>query len=222
MHIIVVGCGRVGSTIAADLIDHGHTVCVVDRKRDSFRRLGPNFAGTTVQGVGFDRDVLREAGIEQADVALAAVTSGDNSNIMIARVARETFGVENVVARIYDPKRAQIYERLGITTVASVAWTAARVMRKLLPESLQPTWTDPSATFVLVEQVVPPEGAGKSAGDIQAAVGGKIVLISRNGAQRISERSTLLQEGDRVHVMIATDDVDKLAKMFHDHDGGTH
>ncbi len=220
MHIIVVGCGRVGSTIAPELIEHGHSVCVVDRKRDSFRKLGPGFAGQTLQGVGFDRDVLREAGIEQPDVAVAAVTSGDNSNIMIARVARETFGVENVVARIYDPKRAQIYERLGITTVASVAWTAARVTRKLLPESLQPSWTDPSAMFVLVERVVPAEGAGKSVGDIQTAVGGKIVLISRNGAQRIGERATLLQEGDRVHVMIAEADTDKLAAMFHDQEGG--
>ncbi len=220
MHIIVVGCGRVGSTIAPELIDQGHSVCVIDRKRDSFRKLGANFAGRTLQGVGFDRDILREAGIEQPDVAVAAVTSGDNSNIMIARVARETFGVENVVARIYDPKRAQIYERLGITTVASVAWTAARVTRKLLPEALQPSWTDPSATFVLVERVVPAEGAGKSVGDIQAAVGGKIVLISRNGAQRIGERATLLQEGDRVHVMIAEADTGTLAAMFHNQEGG--
>lgn len=220
MHIIVVGCGRVGSTIASDLIDKGHSVCVIDRKKDSFRKLGPNFAGRMLQGVGFDRDILSEAGIEQPDVAVAAVTSGDNSNIMIARVARETFGIENVVARIYDPKRALIYERLGITTVASVAWTAARVMRKLLPESLQPAWTDPSATFVLVERVVPPEGAGKSVSDIQTAVGGKIVLIQRNGTQSIGERATLLQEGDRVHVMIAEDDIDKLAAMFHDEEGG--
>ena len=222
MHIIVVGCGRVGSTIAPDLLEAGHTVTVVDRRPDSFRRLGPDFAGRTLVGVGFDRDVLREAGIEQPDAAVAAVTSGDNSNIMIARVARETFGVDNVVARIYDPKRAQIYERLGITTVASVAWTAARVMRKLLPESLQPSWTDPSATFVLVERVVPEEGAGRSVGDIQSAVGGKIVLIGRNGQQRIGERATLLQHGDRVHVMIAAGDVEKLAAMFSDESVGGH
>lgn len=222
MHIIVVGCGRVGSTIAPELLEAGHSVVVVDRRAESFRRLGPKFAGRTLVGVGFDRDVLRDAGIEGPDVAVAAVTSGDNSNIMIARVARETFGVENVVARIYDPKRAQIYERLGITTVASVAWTAARVMRKLLPEALQPVWTDPTATFVLVERVVPAEGAGKSVGDIQAAIGGKIVLIARDGRQRIGERATLLQQHDRVHVMIAAQDTEKLADMFADETVGGH
>ena len=214
MHIIVVGCGRVGSTIAAEVLEGGHTVSVVDRREDAFRRLGAHYTGETVVGVGFDRDVLRQAGSERGDVAVAAVTSGDNSNIMIARVARETFSIDNVVARIYDPRRAQIYERLGITTVASVAWTANRVLRKLLPESLHPSWTDPSATFVLVEQVVPAVAAGRSVGDIQAAAGGKIVLIGRNGRQQIGERATLLQDGDRVHVMIAADDVDKLAKMF--------
>ncbi len=214
MHIIVVGCGRVGSTVAADLIEQGHTVCVVDRRKDAFLRLPPDFGGRTLEGVGFDRDVLREAGIEQPAVALAAVTSGDNSNIMIARVARETFGVENVIARIYDPRRAQVYERLGITTVASVAWTAARVMRKLLPSGLQPVWVDPSATYIMVEEVVPAAAAGRSVADIQESVGGKIVLIRRDGVQRLGERSTLLQEGDRVHVMIASGDETKLDHMF--------
>lgn len=214
-----MGCGRVGASLARSIQRSGNDVAVIDLEESAFRRLGTAFAGRTVTGVGFDRDNLVAAGIEGA-YGFAAVSSGDNSNILAARVARETFGVENVVARIYDPKRAQIYERLGITTVASVAWTAARVTRKLLPEALQPSWTDPSATFVLVERVVPAEGAGKSVGDIQAAVGGKIVLISRNGAQRIGERATLLQEGDRVHVMIAEADTGTLAAMFHNEEGG--
>ena len=107
-------------------------MAVIDQDADAFRRLGPDFAGKTVTGVGFDRDTLLEAGIEQAD-AFAAVSSGDNSNILAARVARETFGVENVVARIYDPGRAEVYQRLGIPTVATVRWTADQVLRRLLP-----------------------------------------------------------------------------------------
>jgi len=125
VHVVIVGCGRVGSTLALGLVGAGHTVAVVDRKPDAFVRLGDDFKGSKVAGIGFDRDVLEAAGIQQAS-AVAAVTNGDNSNILIARVAREKFGIENVVARIYDPKRAEIYERLGISTVATVKWTADR------------------------------------------------------------------------------------------------
>ncbi len=153
MHVIVVGCGRVGSEVALSLASTEHDVIVIDRKVESFRRLGDDFKGTTMVGVGFDRDVLTEAGITP-NCAVAAVTSGDNSNILIARVARETFGVKHVVARIYDPRRASIYERLGIATVASVAWTSARVLRHLLASDSTPDWIDPSAKFTIIERRV--------------------------------------------------------------------
>lgn len=136
MHIVIMGCGRVGSTLAHSLESRGHSVAVIDQNSDSFRRLGPDFGGITVTGIGFDGDVLRQAGIERAD-AFAAVSSGDNSNIISARLARETFGVSRVAARIYDQKRAQVYERLGIPTVATVRWTADRMIRHLVPEG---TW----------------------------------------------------------------------------------
>ena len=141
-----MGCGRVGSTIAHSLEHFGHSVAVVDQSAEAFRRLGPDFNGRTVTGVGFDRDTLIEAGIEEAD-AFAAVSSGDNSNIISARVARETFGVDNVVARIYDPRRAVIYQRLGITTVATVTWTTDQVMRRLFPETLSSEWVDATGTM---------------------------------------------------------------------------
>ena len=134
MHVVVVGCGRVGSSLALSLTSSGHTVAVVDRRSEAFTRLGPAFTGTTVDGIGFDRDTLREAGIEEAG-AVASVTNGDNSNILIARVARETFSVERVVARIYDPRRAVIYQRLGIPTVATVAWATERVLGASCPTS---------------------------------------------------------------------------------------
>src|ERR687890_686900 len=145
-----MGCGRVGSTLAHSLEAQGHDVAVVDQDGSSFRRLGSAFEGRRVTGVGFDRDTLREAGIEHA-YAFAAVSSGDNSNILAARVARETFGVENVVARIYDPGRAEIYQRLGIPTVATVRWTADQMIRRLLSADATPEYRDASGTVVLAE-----------------------------------------------------------------------
>ena len=148
MHIVIMGCGRVGSTLAHILEDRGHTVAVIDRDPEAFRRLRPAFKGDRVTGVGFDRDVLARAGIERAD-GFAAVSSGDNSNIIAARVARETFAVQAVAARIYDPRRAEVYERLGIPTVATVRWTADQMLRKLLPEGPEPVWRDSTGKIVL-------------------------------------------------------------------------
>jgi trk system potassium uptake protein TrkA len=203
MHIIVVGCGRVGSTVAIELSHMGHDVVVVDRRADAFRRLGATFAGTTMTGVGFDRDVLEAAGIT-SDSAVLAVTSGDNSNILIARVARETFGVDRVVARIYDPRRARLYERLGIPTVASVAWTSARVMRAVLPHGTETEWEDPTSNFALVERRVAAAGAGQSVSQVEAA-GARVCLISRNGQPQLPTAGLLLQQDDLVHLVVGRD-----------------
>ena len=160
MHVVVVGCGRVGSGLARTLEESGHTVAVVDRRSKAFERLPDDFAGKTVLGVGFDRDRLKAAGIEEAS-ALAAVTNGDNSNILVARVARETFGIENVIARIYDPRRAKIYERLGVPTIATVEWATERVLQRILPERPSAEWIDASAKVLLIERPVPAVWAGK-------------------------------------------------------------
>ena len=160
MHVVVVGCGRVGSGLAEAVEAAGHTVGIIDRREQAFRRLSPTFSGKKLVGVGFDRDRLEEAGIKEA-FAVASVTNGDNSNIMIARVAKETYGIERVVARIYDPRRAAIYERLGIPTVATVQWTIERVLRRILPESHAVEWIDPSAKVCLLERQVP-AGLGRS------------------------------------------------------------
>jgi trk system potassium uptake protein TrkA len=201
MHVIVVGCGRVGSEVALNLVATDHDVIVIDRKPESFRRLGDQFAGRTMVGVGFDRDVLAEAGITP-DCAVAAVTSGDNSNILIARVARETFGVKRVVARIYDPRRASIYERLGIATVASVAWTSARVLRHIVGDESTPDWIDPSAKFTIVERRVPAAAAGKSVSSVESFFKGRVVVLSRCGETSLPAPATLLQEDDIIHVVV--------------------
>ena len=168
MHVVVVGCGRVGSGLARTLEESGHTVAVVDRRRKAFERLPEDFGGKTVLGVGFDRDRLRAAGIEEAS-ALAAVTNGDNSNILVARVARETFGIPNVIARIYDPRRAKIYERLGVPTIATVEWATERVLQRILPERPSAEWIDASAKVCLIERPVPSQWAGRKVGELDVA-----------------------------------------------------
>ena len=200
MHVVIVGCGRVGSTLGRELVAVGHTVAVVDRKSEAFSRLGESFSGQKIAGIGFDRDILIEAGIEKAG-ALAAVTNGDNSNILIARVAREEFGIERVVARIYDPKRAEIYERLGIATVATVKWTSERILRRILPELPAVEWTDASAKVVLVERELPKTLVGTRVLSLDSATA-RIVSIRRLGAAIIPVADTVVQEGDVAYVAV--------------------
>ncbi len=207
MHVVVVGCGRVGSSLALNLLSGGHTVAIIDRRSEAFRRLPDDFAGRTVQGIGFDRDRLIEAGIEEAG-ALAAVTNGDNSNVLVARVARETFGVDRVVARIYDPRRAVIYQRLGFATVATVAWTTDQVMRRLLPDPTDAEWTDPTAKVCVVERQVTKPWIGKRLGDLEEATKTRVVAIGRLGAALVPTTQTVAQEGDLLYVSIAVDGVE--------------
>ena len=179
------------------------------------------FPGRTMDGIGFDRGVLEAAGIT-LDSAVMAVTSGDNSNILIARVARETFGVQRVVARIYDPRRAMVYERLGIPTVASVAWTSARVLRCVLPQDTKAEWVDPTSTFILVERRITAGGAGRTIAQI-AESGGRIALLTRNGQPQIPPLTLVLQEGDLVQLMVSSQDVDRIdAELNGTHQAGAH
>src|SRR5919112_3278373 len=181
-----MGCGRVGSTLAHILEDQGHDVSIVDRNAEAFRRLGSQFQGKRVTGIGFDRDTLREAGIEHAE-AFAAVSSGDNSNILAARVARETFGVDNVVARIYDPGRAEIYQRLGIPTVATVRWTADQMIRRLLPSGAAPLFRDPSGRVVLAEIPVHKGWVGHRVDQLGTAAHVRIAYVTRLGEALVPE-----------------------------------
>jgi trk system potassium uptake protein TrkA len=194
-----MGCGRVGSTLAHSLEDVGHTVSVIDRDKAAFRRLGPTFAGQQVAGVGFDRDTLIESGIERAG-AFAAVSSGDNSNIISARVARETFGVENVVARIYDPKRVEVYQRLGIPTVGTVKWTTDQMLRRLLPEGSHAEWREPTGHIALAEVAYNPAWVGRRLTRLEEAGGVRVAFIRRNGDGTLPGPDTVLQEGDLVYV----------------------
>lgn len=208
-----MGCGRVGSTLAVDLEKSGHTVAVIDQNREAFRRLGANFNGRTVAGVGFDRDTLLEAGIEKAD-AFAAVSNGDNSNILAARVARETFGVKNVVARIYDPGRAEIYQRLGIPTVATVLWTTDQIMRRLTPDGTKSEWRDATGKILLVEVSLHKEWYGESILLIEKNTNARVAFITRLGQAVLPDVHTVLQEGDLVHLLVNEKQVAETEKTL--------
>ncbi|WP_167171766.1 potassium channel family protein [Saccharomonospora amisosensis] len=199
MYVVIMGCGRVGASLAAALERLGHEVAVIDRDRDAFRRLGSDFHGRQVVGMGFDRQVLIEAGIERAG-AFAAVSSGDNSNIISARVARENFGVEHVVARIYDHKRAAVYERLGIPTVATVPWTTDRFLRTLLPDGVATSWREPSGSMALLQLPLHEDWIGRSVRDLQGATGARVAFIMRFGTGVLPESKTVLQADDVVYV----------------------
>ena len=202
-----MGCGRVGSGLAQELEAAGHTVAVIDQNREAFRRLGPDFKGSAIAGVGFDRDTLLEAGIESAG-AFAAVSNGDNSNILAARVARETYGVKNVVARIYDAGRAEIYQRLGIPTVATVLWTTDQILRRLVPEGSRSEWRDASGMVKLCEVQLHHDWYGNPAALIEAHTPSRVAFITRLGEGLIPDEHTVIQEGDLVHLMVAEKDLE--------------
>jgi trk system potassium uptake protein len=209
VHVVIMGCGRVGSELAARLEQGEHTVSVIDKNPSAFRMLRYQFKGEKVQGYGFDEDVLREAGIERAQ-AFAAVSSGDNSNIVAARLAREKFETPVVVARIYDPRRAEIYQRLGIPTVATVKWTTDQVMRVLIPDQIASDWRDPNAEIALVTLILPDEWAGWKIEELEADGHRRVVGVTRTGHARIVGPGTVLQEGDQVHLAVDDDGLQEL------------
>jgi trk system potassium uptake protein len=217
VHVIVVGCGRVGSGLARLLSAEGHSVAVLDKSARAFRRL-KDWDGQCLLGSGFDRDDLEKAGALHAD-ALAAVTSGDNTNILTVRIARETYKIPNVVARIYDPRRAEIYQRLGIPTVATVTWTIDQVRRRLLPDQDVQDWSDPSGRLTLVDRSLPDSWAGRRLCDIEEPGRLSLVAVTRAGVPRLDARDLVGQEGDVLHIVVldeARQELDQALADRHD------
>ena len=213
MHIVIMGCGRVGASLARSLERRDHSVAVIDIMQDAFRRLGPEFQGKTVKGVGFDRVVLQRAGIERAD-GFAAVSSGDNSNILAARVVRETFEVHNVVARIYDQGRAEVYERLGIPSVATVRWASDQVLRRLLPSGSEPQWRDPSGSLRFIEWLPASTWVGKTIADMESRSRCQIPFLMRFGSGIVPVATTVFQDGDLVYAAVTNDQVSDVEDIF--------
>lgn len=212
VHIVIMGCGRVGSRLAKTLDQMGRSVTVIDQNPEAFRRLGKQFGGKTVTAIGFDRDALIKAGIAHAD-AFAAVSDGDNSNIIAARVAREIFAVDTVVARIYDPRRAEIYERLGIPTVATVAWTTGQILRRIDNRGIHEEWRDATATMMIAELSYNPAWIGSQVIDITHGTGARVAFITRYGQAMLIDETTVLQQDDLLHVMCHPGEKDDLVQV---------
>jgi trk system potassium uptake protein len=221
MHVIVVGCGRVGSELGVRLEKEGHTVAIVDKNRRSFRRLPDDWPGRTVVGFGFDRDHLLEAGVNEAG-ALAAVTSGDNSNILTARIARENFQIANVVARIYDPRRAVIYQRLGIPTVATVTWTTDQVVRRLFPERSVVEYADPTGEVSFVERALPDSWVGQHLAGLTEGDRFRPVLVRRAGNARLATPELVGQEGDILLIAVRRGSGDEMESRLMEALAGGH
>ena len=215
--MIVVGCGRVGSGLAVSLSAEGHTVAVIDKNERAFRRL-KDWSGQCLVGSGFDRDDLEKAGALHAD-ALAAVTSGDNTNILTVRIARETYNIPHVVARIYDPRRAEIYQRLGIPTVATVTWTIDQVRRRLLTDEDVREWSDASGRLSLVERSLPDSWAGRPLSELEHPGRLTIVAVTRAGEPRLDARELTGQEGDVLHLAVLDDALRELDEALARHPG---
>ncbi len=204
VHIVVVGCGRVGSGLAVSLTEEGHTVAILDRSARAFRRLPGDWSGQQIVGSGFDRDDLERAGAVGAG-ALAAVTSGDNTNILTVRIARETYKIPRVAARIYDPRRAAIYQRLGIPTVATVTWTIDQMRRRLLPEAIATEWADASGVLRLVERRLPDRWAGRRLLTISEPGRITLVAVTRSGIPHLDVSTLIGQEGDVLLLAVSKD-----------------
>ena len=213
-HYVIMGCGRVGVTLAHTLEDSGHSVAVIDQDDTAFRRLRRSFAGPMVPGMGFPRHTFPRGGSASA-AGGAAVARGHNSNILATRVARETFHVPHVVARIYDPGRAEIYQRLGIPTVAAVRWSADQVLRRILPESgVAGDFREPSGRLVLTEIALDPGWLGHPLSAIERAARVRVAYLTRFGEGLLPTASTSYQEGDTVHVMMDLADTAEVARVL--------
>jgi len=212
MHIVILGCGRVGSALSVQLTKAGHSVAVIDKRADAFDRLPPGFEAQTVVGIGFDRNVLEEAGIKTAaeDGAFVAVSNGDNSNIVSARIAREHYHVKKVIARIYDPRRAEIYERLSIPTVASARWAAQQIQFLLFhgKEELKESFA--GGTLLHLQKDVPDHLAGKPISSVEVPGAVRVAGVDRGGMGFIPVDGSTFQQGDVAHFVVTQDAIDQL------------
>ena len=208
-----MGCGRVGAALTVELAKAGHTVAIIDKRAEAFDRLPPGFEARTVVGLGFDRDVLQEAGIKEAD-AFVAVSNGDNSNIVSARIAREHFHVPKVIARIYDPRRAEIYERLDIPTIASVRWAATRIMFLLFHGEEEVRKTFAGGALLHVQRDVPDHLIGKPIDLVESTGEVEVIGVERGGGAFIPASGATFQHGDIAHFVVSTAALDKLDTLL--------
>lgn len=213
MRFLIIGCGRMGAGLAHTLIQRGHAVTIIDANKAAFERLGAGFKGHTVAGVGFDRDILIQAGIERAD-GLAAVTSSDEANVVAARMARQVFRVPRVVARLYDPRQAEIYKRLGLQTISTTTWGVNRIADLLCYSQLDVVLSLGHGDVDIVEVEVPHLLAGRMINELTLPGEAHVVAISRAGKTFLPTLGTTLQDGDTLHVAVLASSVERLTVVL--------
>lgn len=211
---VIVGCGRVGAQLAQDLEARGFQVAIIDTDKNAFeQRLYSGFSGKKVVGIGFDREVLERAGISGAEIFVSA-TRGDNTNIVSARIAKEHYRVPRVAALIYDPRRAELYERLGITTVATVAWATDQIMARILPSAKSVEWTVGSGEVVVIGVPAPSHYIGKSIEELREPGKLRVVALTRFGATQIPDLKTIIQQGDFLHLAVLRSALDEIEERL--------
>lgn len=212
MKVIIMGCGRVGEQVSRLMVDEGHDVVVIDADPTVQEQLGPTFKGKFVSGLGFDRNVLIKAGIEQAD-AFAATSNSDNANIVAARIAHNIFRVPHVVARLYDPRRAEIYRRLGLLTISSTTWGAERIRELLLHTELDPQFTFGHGEVCMVSIETPPQLVGRVVRDLNVQGEVNVISITRNGKAFVPFLGTELRPKDLIHFVVLAAAMDRLKSL---------
>jgi trk/ktr system potassium uptake protein len=213
MHILIMGCGRVGAALTVELAKAGHTVAIIDKRADAFDKLPPGFEAKRFVGLGFDREVLEEAGIKEAD-AFVAVSNGDNSNIVSARIAREHYHVPKVIARIYDPRRAEIYEKLDIPTIASVRWAASRIMFLLFHGQEEIKESFAGGSMLHLQRDIPDHLTGKPIESVESKGKVEVIAVERGGGAFIPVPGATFQQGDIAHFVVSTAAVDMLDTLL--------
>ena len=212
MKVIIMGCGRVGEQVSLIMVEEGHEVTVIDQDPEALARLGPKFKGHTVKGVGFDRKVLIDAGIEQAD-AFAATSSSDNANIVAARIARNIFHVPRVVARLYDPLRAEIYQRLGLMTISTTTWGAERICEVVTHNELDVVYSFGRGEVSLIVIEASPQLAGRTVQHLSVAGEIVVVSITREGQAMMPVLGSEFREGDRIYLAVLPTAMQRLEQM---------
>jgi trk system potassium uptake protein TrkA len=213
MHVVIMGCGRVGSLVSVQLGKAGHSVAVIDKRPEAFDRLPPEFGAKTVVGLGFDREVLEEAGIKDAD-AFIAVSNGDNSNIVSARIAREHYHVGKVIARIYDPRRAEIYERLNIPTITSVKWAAAQIQFLLFHGREEIKNSFAGGDLLHLQRAIPDHLVGKPVASVEEKGSVVVVGVDRGGGGFIPIAGSTFQGDDVAHFVVTSAAVGRLDQLL--------
>jgi trk system potassium uptake protein TrkA len=213
VHYVIMGCGRVGAELTIQLAKAGHSVSIIDKRSEAFERLPPGFEARKIVGVGFDRAILEEAGIEKAD-AFIAVSNGDNSNIVSARVAREHYKVPKVIARIYDPRRAEIYERLDIPTVATVRWAAKQIQYLLFHGKEQLRDTLAGGSLLQLQVSVPDHLVGKKIASVESEGQVEIIGVERGGTGFIPKPDSTFQDGDVAHFVVQKDAIEMFDTLM--------